>query len=144
MDPTQLDAVSAILGALAASGVDGVKEGVKDLAHDAVGGARDRLMSLLRNRFQEDNLASAKLTVYADDPSAANAELLRPHIIDWRLDRDDDVVTAAREVLAHAGPTAIGSGSVAATVIQAHSSGSGHSHVGGVQNYGPPPQTDPS
>jgi hypothetical protein len=143
VDPSQLDAVSAILGALAASGAAGVREGVKDVAKGTVTGARDRLLKLLRQRFRNDPLADAKVSIYTAEPTPANAEALRGHLIAAGIDGDHEIVSVARELLQHAGPTAIGPGSVAGTIISSSNTGPGHSHIGGVQHYGAIQQPDP-
>lgn len=146
MDATQLDGVSLIVGALAA----GAGDGLKDVAKDAVIGtthavgrgvqaAREKLVTLVKGRLSADEDAVADLNVYLRRPSPENAEMLSGHIVAAGLDHDETVIAAARELLGQAGPTAIGPGSVAGTIINSMNDGSGHTHIGGVQNYGVPP-----
>jgi hypothetical protein len=142
VDVSQLDGVSVILGALAAGAEDSVKELAKGTvtgAAHAVGQGRDRLVGMLRRGLRKDPLGDAKLTVYSVEPTPGNAEALRSHVIDGGLDRDPDILAAAHELLNAAGPSAIGPGSVAASIIHQEITGGGHTHIGGVQNYGIPP-----
>jgi hypothetical protein len=150
MDPTQLDGISLILGALAAGAGSGLKDGAKDLAKDAVTGtahvlgdgyrtARDKLVAFLRSKFGEDEDALADLNIMVRRPDPAAAEALAAQLTRVGLDHDRLALNLARDAVQQAGPMAFGAGSVAATVINSVNTGSGHSHVGGVQNYGVPP-----
>ncbi len=146
MDATQLDGVSLIVGALAAGAADGLKGAAKDAVigtTHAVGrgvqAARERLVALLKGALGTHEDAMADLNVYLRRPSPENAEMLSSHILAAGLNRDETVLAAARELIGQAGPTAIGPGSVAGTIINSINNCSGHSHVGGVQNFGVQP-----
>lgn len=136
MDVGQLDGVSAILAALATAGGAGVGDGLKTIAKDTVVAARNRLFEMVRRGLRKDPLADARLTVYAAEPTPANAQTLRKHIIEAGLHQDKDLVAAARQVLEQSGPTALGPGSMAGTIITSLNTGPGHTHIGGVQHYG--------
>lgn len=142
MDLSQVDGVSAILAALAAYGGAGAGAGVSEVARDAVTGARDKLVDMMRRRFDrrfgKGSVADARLTVYAADPTDANAQALRDDIVSAGLDLDEELVATAREVLQHAGPSALGPGSIAGEIITSINTGPGHSHIGGVQYYRAP------
>lgn len=143
MDPSQLDAVSLIVGALAAGAGDGVKDVTKGTVVRAANSvsqgalaARQKLVGLVRDRFGDDEDAAADLNVYLRRPSLENAEVLSDHILGSGLDHDQEVLDAAGEVLNQVGPMAIGPGSVAGTIISSMNAGAGQSHIGGVQQYG--------
>lgn len=142
MDVTQLDGVSLIVGALAAGAGDGLgevaKNGVGRVAHSVGQGleaARDRLVNLLSARFRNNEDASADLNVYVRRPTAENAESLRDHLIHDKLHVDDDILTAAREVLDGAGPTATGPGSVVANILSQINKDGGTGFIGGVHTH---------
>ena len=124
MDPSQLDGVSVIVGALAA----GAGDGLKDVTKGAVTGAaysvgqglqaaRDKLAGMLKSRFHDNEDAAADLNVYLRRPTPENAAPLAGHIRDAGLDHDQQILAAARQLLDTAGPTAIGPGSIAAQSI---------------------------
>ena len=132
MDPSQLDGVSVIVGALAA----GAGDGLKDVTKGAVTGAaysvgqglhaaRDKLAGLLKSRFHGNEDAAADLNVYLRRPTPENAEPLAGHILQAGLDHDQQILTAARRLLDAAGPTAIGPGSIAAESISQINKGGG-------------------
>ncbi len=132
MDPSQLDGVSVIVGALAA----GAGDGLKDVTKGAVTGAaysvgqglqaaRDKLAGLLKSRFHGNEDATADLNVYLRRPTPENAEPLAGHILRAGLDHDQQILTAARQLLDAAGPTAIGPGSIAAESISQINKGGG-------------------
>lgn len=127
MDPSQLDGVSLIIGALAA----GAGEGIQEATKQAVLGARDKLTRLLKPRFRDNEDAAADLNVYLRRPTPANAELLAGHIVSAGLDRDQEILTVSRQLLELAGPTATGSGSLAAESINQINTNGGTGFVGG-------------
>jgi len=138
VDPSQLDGVSVIVGALAA----GAGDGLKDVAKGAVTGAaysvgqglqaaRDKLAGLLKSRFHDNEDAAADLNVYLRRPTPENAEPLAGHILEAGLDHDQQILAAARQLLAAAGPTAIGPGSIAAGSISQINKDAGTGFVGG-------------
>jgi len=131
MDAGQLDAVSAVLGAIAASGAAGAGDAIKDMAKASITGIRDRLVSAVRRRLAKDPVGDAKLTVYAAEPTIENGRALRGHLVDADLDQDPQILTLARQLLATAGPTAVGPGSVAAEVITQTNAHGGTGHIGG-------------
>jgi hypothetical protein len=137
-----IDGVQAILAALAAAAGAGAGDAVKDTTKSALTGARDQLVRLVRGRLHVDPVGEAKLTVYAAEPTAANAEALHEHLVTAGVGQDRETVELAQQILSQVGPTAIGPGSVAAAVINQINEGTGHTHIGGVQHYGTPP--DPS
>jgi len=154
VDPSQLDGVSVIVGALAA----GAGDGLKDVTKGAVTGAaysvgqglqaaRDKLAGLLKSRFHGNEDAAADLNVYLRRPTPENAEPLAGHILQAGLDHDQQILTAARQLLDAAGPTAIGPGSIAAESISQINKGGGTGFVGGqhVHHHGastPAPAAD--
>jgi len=138
VDPSQLDGVSVIVGALAA----GAGDGLKDVAKGAVTGAaysvgqglqaaRDKLAGLLKSRFHDNEDAAADLNVYLRRPTPENAEPLAGHILEAGLDHDQQILAAARQLLAAAGPTAIGPGSIAAGSISQINKDAGTGFIGG-------------
>lgn len=114
MDPSQLEAASLVIGALAA----GTAEGLKDTAKRSVIAARDKMISLLRSRLRNDEDAAADFNVYLRRPTAENAESLVSHIIAAGLDRDEEILAAARSLLEVAGQTTTGAGSIAARSVK--------------------------
>jgi len=150
VDPSQLDGISLIVGALAA----GAGDGLKDMTKGAVTGAacsagqglqaaRDRLAGLLKSRFHDDENAAADLNVYLRRPTPENAEPLAGHLLQVGLDHDQQILVAARELLDAAGPTAIGPGSIAAASINQINKDGGTGFVGGqhVHHHGASTQT---
>ena len=141
MDAGQLDAVSAVLGAIAASAGAGAGDAVKDMTKAAITGTRDRLISAVRRRLKKDPVGDAKLTVYAAEPTPTNGSALQGHLVDAGLERDPQILTLARELIAAAGPAALGPGSVAAQVITQTNSQGGLGFIGGTHehHHGIPP-----
>ena len=131
MDAGQLDAVSAVLGAIAASAGTGAGDAVKDMTKASITGTRDRLISAVRRRLKKDPIGDAKLTVYAAEPTTANGESLHGHLVDADLEQDDQILTLARELIAAAGPAAMAPGSVAAQVINVTNTHGGTGFIGG-------------
>lgn len=131
MDVGQLDAVSAVLGAIAASAGAGAGDAVKEMSKGAVTGTRDRLVAAVRKRLVKDPVGDAKLTVYTAEPTPANGQALHGHLVDAGLDQDPEILTLARDLLHTAGPAALGPGSVAATVITQVNKDGGTGFIGG-------------
>lgn len=131
MDVAQLDAVSAVLGALAASAGAGAGDAVKDITKGAIAGTRDQLVALVRRRLKKDPVGDAKLTVYAAEPTPANGQALVRHLTDAGLGDDQDILDLARELLTSAGPVALAPGSVAATIIKQVNKNGGTGFIGG-------------
>lgn len=131
MDIGQLDAVSAVLGAIAASSAAGAGDAVKDMTKGAVTGIQDRLVALVRGRLKKDPVGDAKLTVYAAEPTPANGKALEGHLLDAGVGEDEDILALARELLTAAGPAALAPGSVAATVIKQVNRSGGTGFIGG-------------
>lgn len=133
MDQNNLDAVSTILDALAASAGAGLGDGTRELAKDATLAGTSKLVALVRERLKstKDRVGDAKLTVLLADPSPERSADLRQHLTAAHLDRDEEVMQLARHVLAAAGPAAFGPGSVSA-VILAPSNKGGTQNIGGV------------
>jgi len=144
MDVAQLDAVSAVLGAIAASAGAGAGDVVKDMTKTAITATRDRLVALLRGRLTKDPVGDAKLTVYAAEPTPANGQALQGHLVDAGIEYDQEVLTLARELLHAAGPAALAPGSIAANVINQVNKDGGTGFIGGqhVHHHGTRPQTD--
>lgn len=131
MDATQLDGVSVVLGAIAASARAGAGDAVKDMTKAAIVETRDRLAALLRRRLQGDPVGDAKLTVYTADPTPANGQALQGHLVDAGIDADEEILTLAREVLQAVGPAALAPGAVAANVISQINKDGGTGFIGG-------------
>lgn len=140
MDVAHLDAVSAVLGAIAASAGAGAGDAVKDMTKASILGTRDRLTALVRRRLKEDPVGDAKLTVYAAEPTPANGQALKGHLVEAGIPDDHDILTLAREILTAAGPAALAPGSVAATVINQINKNGGTGFIGGqhVHHHGTP------
>jgi hypothetical protein len=141
MEVAQLDGISAVLGALAASAGAGVGDAVKDMAKSTVTGARDRLVARVRGRLKKDPVGDAKLTVYTAEPIPSNGQALQGHLIDAGVDQDEEILTLAREILHAAGPAALAPGSTAANVIQQINKDGGTGFIGGqhVHHHGTQP-----
>ena len=131
MDAGQLDAVSAVLGAIAASAGAGAGDAVKEITKGAITETRDRLVALVRGRLKKDPVGDAKLTVYAAEPTPANGQALHPHLLDAGVDHDQEILTLARDLLTVAGPAALAPGSVAANVINQVNKDGGTGFIGG-------------
>lgn len=131
MDNAQLDAVSAVLGAIAASASVGAGEAVKDMTKGAITGTRDRLVALVRGRLKKDPVGDAKLTVYAAEPTPANGQALKGHLVEAGVGDDQDILALARNLLTAAGPAALAPGSVAATIIKQVNKDGGTGFIGG-------------
>ena len=146
MDPTSLDAVSVILGALAAASAAGGAEGIKDLTKDAVTAGPRKLVKLIRERLSKrnDSLGDARLTIYEADPTPSNAEALRRHLIEAGIEHDDAIVALARQLLKDTGPAAFGPGSVAATILTQINQRGGSGFVGGEHVHHHGSHTPPS
>lgn len=140
MDAGQIDAVSAVLGAIAASAGAGAGDAVKDMTKASILGTRDRLIALVRGRLSKDPVGDAKLTVYAAEPTPANGQALQGHLVDAELGQDERILSLARQLLAGAGPAALAPGSVAATIITQTNTHGGTGYVGGqhVHHHGTP------
>lgn len=140
MDAGQLDAVSAVLGAIAASAGAGAGDAVKDMTKASITGTRDRLVSLVRGRLNKDPVGDAKLIVYAAEPTPANGQALEGHLVEAAIGQDQQILTLARELLAAAGPAALAPGSVAAAVINQLNQKGGTGFIGGqhVHHHGSP------
>lgn len=126
-----LDGASTVLGAIAAAAGAGAGDVVKDMTKTAITGTRDRLIELVRKRVKKDPVGEAKLTVYVAEPTPANGQALHGHLVDAGIDRDEEVLTLAREVLRAVGPAALAPGSVAANVITQINKDGGTGFVGG-------------
>lgn len=131
LDAHQIDGVSAVLGALAASAGAGVGEAVKDATKNTVTAAKDRLLSLVRRRLGNDAVGRAKLTVYAAEPTPRNGQAVHEHLLNAGVGQDQEILTLAREVLQAAGPAALAPGSVAANVISQVNEEGGTGFIGG-------------
>ena len=133
MDVGALDGVSVILGALAV----GAGEGIAEVVKQAVLDLRDKLKA----RFGGDEEAAADLSVYMRRPTPQNAEHLSGYLREHGLDQNREVLAVARAVLDAAGPTALGAGSVAATVINQSIHDHGKGFIGGTHHHGTPPSS---
>lgn len=131
MGIVDLDGAQAILAAIAAAAGAGAGDALKDMTKSAITGSRDRLVKLVRRGLKQDPLGEAKLTVYAADPTPANAQALRGHLRAAGIDHDSDVLNLAHEVLTIAGPAALAPGSVAASVINQINKEGGTGFIGG-------------
>lgn len=131
MDVGQLDAVSAVLGAIAAPALAGAGDAVKDMTKASILGTRDRLVALVRGRLRKDPVGDAKLTVYAAEPTPTNGKALEGHLIEAGVGEDQTILTLAREVLTAAGPAALGPGSLAANIINQVINDQGIGYQGG-------------
>lgn len=131
MDAGSMDAVSAVLGAMAASAGAGAGDAIKDMTKATITGIRDRLISAVRRRLKKDPVGDAKLTVYAAEPTVANGEALQGHLVAADLDYDPQILTLARELIAAVGPAALGDGSVAAQIINQTNTQGGTGFIGG-------------
>lgn len=136
-----VDAISLVLGAIAASVSAGAGDAIRDTTKGAITGTRDRLLELVRRRLKKDAVGVAKLTVYTAEPTPTNGQALQGHLIDAGVDEDQDILTLAREVLSAAGPAAIAPGSVGANVINQINKDGGTGYIGGqhVHHHGTAP-----
>ena len=130
-------------GALATGAGDGASDVAKSVVvgaagtvGDAIDRARAALISLVRGKLSGHDYATEDLNVHVRRPSPETTAALAPHIIAAGIDRDPAVIAAAKDVIESVGAAAFGPGSVASSVINSVNHGSGHSHVGGQQNFG--------
>ena len=130
-----LDALSAILGALAAGAGQGAVDVVKDSTQTAITTSRDKLIKLVRGRLADDRLGEAKLEVYTHEPTPTGADALRGHLIDAGVDTDTAIATLAREILRAAGPSATGSGSLIANIITQTNRDNATGYQGGIHHH---------
>lgn len=92
-----MDPVSTILAALAAGAVAAAKETVGTAIKDAYGG----LKSLIKAKLGDKTLAKAAVDAHADEPEPAET-ILRPALDEAAFDQDEELLVAARELLAAA------------------------------------------
>lgn len=94
-----MDAVSLILSALTA----GATAALQDTTGDAIKDAYAGLKALLRRKFGGDEAAQAKLNTLEEAPGA-DATTLTPHVLESGADRDEQLLTLARELMAYVDP----------------------------------------
>ncbi len=127
VDAAMVDGASAILGALAA----GASAGLTEAAKQGVIDLRDKLKA----RFKGNDEATSDLNVFARRPTPENAESLAYHIKSHDLDRDEQIVAAACEILQSARATAVGPGSVSALSITQNVHDHGVGFIGGSHTH---------
>ena len=94
-----MDPVSAILAALTA----GAAVAAKDTAGSAIKDAYEGLKSLIKKKFAEKALPKAAVEAHATEPGPAEA-ILRPALKDAVIDANDELMKAAKALLAMADP----------------------------------------
>lgn len=90
-----MDPITSILAALAAGAVAAAKE----TAGSAIKDAYEGLKSLLKRKLASKPLASAAVDTHAAEPAPAEAAL-RPALKETAADRDDELLAAAKKLLA--------------------------------------------
>jgi hypothetical protein len=90
-----LDPISAILAALAAGAAAAAKETGGSVMKDAYEG----LKGLIKRKLAGKALASAALETHATEPAPSEV-VLRPAMKDVAADRDDEILAAAKSLLA--------------------------------------------
>lgn len=116
-----------ILDALAAGAAGGATVLAKDAVVQTGKGmgrslvdAKDRLVRLVRSRFLGDEDATDDLKVYLRRPTEDNRAAVTGHLIHHGLERDSEVLEAARLVVQIAGPSAVGPSSTAIGHMEQH------------------------
>lgn len=92
-----MDPISSILAALAAGAAAAAKETTSCAIKDAYQG----LKSLIKQKFAGKALAGAAVDAHATEPEPAEA-ILRPALKEAAVDRDDELLAAAKALLAMA------------------------------------------
>lgn len=92
-----MDPVSTILAALAAGAVAAAKE----TAGTAIRDAYEGLKSLIKNKLADKALAKVAVDTHATEPQPAEA-ILRPALNEAAVDQDEELLAAAKELLATA------------------------------------------
>lgn len=107
-----MDPVTLILTALAA----GAGIGAKDMAKAAVNDGYQALKGLIARRFAADSRAIASLEMYESSPDDTIASYLKPHLLEYDVVADPEIMAAAEDLLARADSIgATGPGSIAFT-----------------------------
>jgi hypothetical protein len=94
---TTMDPISTIFAALTAGAVAAAGE----TAGSAIKDAYEGLKSLIKNKFVDKALAKAAVDAHATEPQPAEA-ILRPAFNEAAVDQDDELLTAAKALLAMA------------------------------------------
>lgn len=92
-----MDPISAILAALAA----GAAAAAKETASSAIKDAYEGLKSLIKKKLAGKSLAGAAVDTHAAEPAPSEA-VLRPALKEAAVDRDDELLAAAKALLAMA------------------------------------------
>jgi len=92
-----MDPISAILAALAA----GAAAAAKETASSAIKDAYEGLKSLIKKKLTGKALAGAAVDAHATEPETAEA-ILRPTLKEAAVDHDDELLAAAKSLLAMA------------------------------------------
>ena len=130
--PVWVDPVTAaILGALAAGGL----AGLNDVVSKAVGDAYASLKSLIKRRSGNEDVSRAIVEVEAKPASAGRRATLEEEVVAAGLDRDEEVLAAARELLERLGGEAV----VGQVTQQAFGSGIAQATHGSTATVYPPP-----
>jgi len=90
-----MDPITAILAALAAGAAAAAKETGSSVIKDAYEG----LKGLLKRKLAGKTLASAAVEAHAAEPAPAEV-VLRPALKEVVVDRDDEILAAAKSLLA--------------------------------------------
>lgn len=125
-----MDPITLILAALAAGAGVGATEVAKTAISDAYAG----LKGLILRRFGQNTQATTALAMFETNPDETIASYLRPHLVDYQLEADSEIMASAEDLLTlTSGPSAGGAGSVAITgnVAQRADRG-GVAQIGGI------------
>ena len=127
MDPV----TTAILGALAAGGL----AGLNDMVGKAVGDAYAGLKSLIGRRAGHEDVSKAFAEVEAKPASAGRRATLEEEITAAGLDRDEEVLAAARDLIERLG----GAAAAGQVVQQAYGTGIAQAAHGSSASVSMPP-----
>lgn len=106
-----MDPISIIVAALVA----GATTGATNVSTDAISDAYKGLKGLIRRAFGDKGDTEAERLVDEDNPKA-NETALRSKLAEQQVDRDEEILRAAKNVLAKADPEGYKSGRYNVTV----------------------------
>lgn len=135
-----MDPLSLIVAALAA----GAASAAKDTAGAAIRDGYQGLKALIQKRLAADPAAAVVLQEHEKDPDTYDAPL-RKKLAEAALERDEEILQAARQVLVQATPSAGAAPVIHQTISNvkyAATSGSGDASIGPIKEQARPSDRD--
>lgn len=123
-----MEPITLILAALAA----GAGAGATEAAQTAIGDAYAGLKGLILRRFGKDTKAASALAMFESNPDDTIASYLSPHLLEYQMEDDTEILSSAEGLLAIAKSSASGAASVAFTgSISQRADRGGAAQIGG-------------